>query len=87
MNPDMARYILAALRRGDRRAQLEYFRSIAREAKADCGHCAHRTHPLARRFDFDALTFTFECELCGKTTCRALGSWPGKAPLQPPPAT
>ncbi len=90
MDRETARRLIEALRRGDKQLLADYYLAKAQEWRADCQHCKHRTWPLARRFDFDALTVSFDCSLCGKRSQVALAKWTGAGPagpLQPPPAS
>jgi len=86
MDRETARKLLAALRTGNKQALAEYFRYKALEAETVCEHCRHRMRPLPRQFDFDELTVTFECSLCGKRNRVPLEQWK-TTPLQLPRIT
>ena len=87
MNPELARRIIEALRRRDWAALADWHRNQVLARRIDCAHCGHRVRPLSKRFDFDALTVTFECSLCGKSSQVAMKNFRDASPLQPPPAS
>jgi hypothetical protein len=91
MDPKKARLFvqafLQALRTGDKKAVAEFMRVRALEHRIVCRHCGERVLPLSRRFDFDELTVTCDCSLCGKRNEIAIKAWTDMGPLQLPPAS
>jgi hypothetical protein len=76
MNREMVRRILEDLRRGKKVSQTEYFRSLAHAWRVPCEHCEHQVQPFDLRHDFEALTASFECSLCGKRNLIPMKNFP-----------
>lgn len=78
---------LQALRTGNKKAIAEFMRLQALQHRIACQHCREQIPPLVRERDFDELTVSFDCPLCGKRNRVAMKSWDSAGPLQPPPAS
>jgi hypothetical protein len=87
MDPRNVRLFLQALRTGDKKAVAEFMRVRGLEHRIVCQHCRESILPLSGRFDFDELTASFDCSLCGKRNEVAINGWTGMGPLQLPPAS
>ena len=87
MDRDKARLLLQALRRGDKKALVEFMKVCALQLRMVCQHCDQQMLPLVRSYDFEASVVIAGCSLCGRENRLPMKNWASANPLQPPPAS